>query len=283
MPYLKGEIDEYKPDVIITTHPSSNVALNDMIKQGMVDKKIKTASVLTDYCVHPYWEAAIELDYVIVPTDEVVEDLKYRGYTEEQIQVIGYPVAPKFSKEMTKQEARAELGIEDKFTVMLLSGGNGLGNSKKLIKNLLKSEKDFQILCICGKNAKAKKQLDDFVSKNNIKNVKVYGFVSNIEVLMSASNCMFSRGGGVSITEALNINVPLIIREKMIINEKRNKDFLLKRNSAIEIFDINEAKDAVEFLFDNPEKVEDIIKNQKLNVNKNASIDIAKFIDKISG
>lgn len=281
---LKKTIDEYQPSAIVTTHPYSNVAVNDMLKLGMIDRQnIKTVSILTDYCVHPFWEAGIELDYVISPTQDTTDELLKRGYTEEQIQVIGYPVAKKFSKRMDKIEARKELGIDDKFTILIMNGGNGLGKNLKLIKNLLKSDRDFQILCVCGKNQKGKAELDKYIEKNEIKNVKSYGFVSNIEVIMASSDCMFSRGGGVSLTEALNINVPLIIREKMIINEKRNKEFLIKRKSAINIESINESKDVVEFLFDNPEILEEIKENQKQHVNPNASYDIANFINKIVG
>ena len=280
---LKKHIDEYEPAAIITTHPYANVALSDMKKLGMVAPSIKTLSVLTDYCVHPFWEAGIGLDYVITPTDETTSELLRRGYKKEQIQVIGYPVAKKFEKQLDKAECRSQLGIDDKFTIMILNGGNGLGNNLKLIKNIIKSNKPLQILCVCGKNKKGKAELDKFVAKNNITNVKVFGFVNNIEVMMAASDCMFSRGGGVSITEALNANVPMIIREKMIINEKRNKEFLLKRKSALDMKNITEARDVIDFLIDNPQVLDEIRQNQQLNVNRNASADIAAFVEKIVG
>ena len=279
---LKEKIDEYQPSAIISTHPYSNVAVNDMLKLGMIDReKIRTVSVLTDYCVHPYWEAGVELDYVISPTDDTIEELLKRGYKQDQIKVIGYPVASKFSKRMTKEQARQELGLQNKFTVLIMNGGNGLGKNLKLIKNLKKSEKEFQIICVCGKNKKGKEELDDYIEKNKVTNIISLGFVSNIEVLMSAADVMFSRGGGVSLTEALNMNVPLIIREKIIINEKRNKEFLIKRKSALNIENINEAKDALEFLIENPNILEEIKTNQKEHVNPNAADDIAGFIDKI--
>jgi processive 1,2-diacylglycerol beta-glucosyltransferase len=279
---LKLEVDEYVPSVVITTHPYSNVAVNDMIKENMINKNIKTVSVLTDYCVHPFWEAGINLDYVITPTEDTVPELLRRGYTEDQIQVIGYPVAKKFLNQIDKAEARAALQLEDKFTVLILSGGNGLGKNLKLIQNILKSKKDFQIVCITGRNKRSKEEIDEYIEKNAITNVKTYGFVNNIEMFMTAADCMFSRGGGVSITEALNVNVPLIIREKMIINEKRNKEFLLKRKSAINMESLSEAKDVIELLIDHPEILEEIRQNQKQTVNPNATNQIAEFINKIT-
>jgi processive 1,2-diacylglycerol beta-glucosyltransferase len=278
---LKENIDQFAPSVIITTHPYSNVAIDDMKKLGMIDPSIKTMSVLTDYCVHPYWEAGIGLDYVITPTEQTTPELLRRGYKQQQIKVIGYPVAKKFEQQLDKAECRKQLGIEDKFTIMIMNGGNGLGNNLKLIKTILKSNKNLQILCVCGKNKKGKDQLDRFVAKNKIDNVLVYGFVNNIEVMMAASDCMFSRGGGVSITEALNANVPLIIREKMIINEKLNKDFLLQNKCALELTHINQAKDVVEHLIDNPQLLEQIRQNQQKTVNKNAASQIAEFVEKI--
>lgn len=279
---LKKQIDDFLPDVIITTHPYSNVAISDMKKNGII-KNIKTVSVLTDYCVHPFWEAAIEMDYVITPCSDTTDELIYRGYSKNQIKVMGLVVDDKFKKIIKKVDARKILGIDDIFTILIISGGNGIGNSVKLVKNLLKSRKTFQILCICGKNQKSKSKLEKFVEKSNIKNVKIYGFVNNVEVLMNSADCIFSRGGAISITEALNLNVPIIIREKMIINEKRNKLFLLKNKSAFAIEKIGESAKLIDRLIGEPNLLEKIKENQKKITNQNAGEEIAIFIKKIVG
>lgn len=275
---LSTEIADFSPDCIISTHPYSSVAVNDMIKFNMFDwKKIKTISILTDYCVHPYWEAGLLLDYIITPSENTTKELFKRGYKQKQIKVLGYPVANKFSNIIDKQEARRDLNIPDKFTVMVMSGGNGIGKTFNFIKEILKTKRDFQLLCICGRNKKSKKQLDRYIEINKIENVITFGFVANIEVLMSASEVIFSRGGGVSTTEAINLNVPIIIREKMIINEKLNKDFFLKNKVALSIENINETSKIIEKVYDNPEMLKEIKENQLNFAKPDATTNIANF------
>lgn len=279
--YIKGIIDEFKPSVIISTHNYSNTAVNNLIKAKKLDKKIKTIAVLTDYCVHPYWETGILCDYVISPHKVANPELIQKGFLPKQIKTLGYPIASKFSNRIDKKTAREILGIEDKFTIMIMNGGNGLGKNLKLIKTLLKSNKDFQIVCVCGRNQKGKKQIDRYIEKNNVKNVITYGFVSNIEQIMSASDCFFSRGGAVSLTEALNINLPIIIRENMIINEEINKRFFIKQGIALGIEKLSEAKPLIEKLIDNPKILKQIEKNQNKFADLYATDKIVKFVSEL--
>lgn len=278
---LKKVIEEYKPSVVISTHPYANVAVNDLVKQNLIDKNIKTISILTDYCVHPYWEAGTLLNYVVVPSQNVVKDLIFKGYNQDQIKVIGYPIANKFQNIIDKEKARKELGIDNKFTIMILNGGNGLGNNLNLIKNILKTKRDFQILCVCGKNVKGKAQLENYIQKHNIKNIIVYGFIDNINVLMCASDCIFSRGGGVSLTEALYLNVPIIIREKMFINEQINKEFFISNNAAVGMNKISDAENIITSFIDDKSIIEKIKMGQNKIVNRNATKDIVNFITKL--
>mgnify|MGYP000632942648 FL=1 len=59
---------------------------------------------------------------------------------------------------MNKQEARERLGIEDKPTILVMSGSMGYGNIEKEIVQLDKLDLDFQIAVICGNNKKMKER-----------------------------------------------------------------------------------------------------------------------------
>lgn len=277
--YLSELCNDFKPDIIIATHPYSAVAVSNLRRFNLIDNNIKTFSVLTDYCVHPLWEAGIHCDYIFSPAENTTQELLRRGYMQEQIKSIGYAVSSKFKVAKEKSASRQELGIEDKFTVMVMSGGFGMRNDTNIVKELKRFHDEIQIVCICGRNEKNKKKLERFVAKNNLKNVIVKGFVNNIEVIMSAADCLLTISGGVSVTEALYVNVPLIIREKMRTNYKLNKKFLVESGSALSIDSIKQLSSTIEKLKSNNALIENIKNSQNSIVNRNSSDDIVKFIN----
>jgi processive 1,2-diacylglycerol beta-glucosyltransferase len=276
--YIKKEYELFKPDALIATHPYSAISLSTLKKNKIIPGDVKVYLMLTDYCVHPLWEGAINADYVFTPAENTTEELIRRGFKPEQIVPIGYPVASKFKNHTDKNEARARLGFGDKFTVMVMSGGFGMKNNVKLVKQLLPLKDEIDLICICGKNKINKKRLERFVGRKNLTKVKVLGFVNNIDEYMSASDCLVTIGGAVSLTEALYKNIPLIIREKMRINCKLNAEFFKEKGCALALGKLKDLSQSILYLKNNPRAAEKMKRAQNSIVNRNAAEDIANFI-----
>lgn len=276
--YLKQQYDLFKPNAIITTHPYSAIAVSTLKKKNIIPGSVKTFSMLTDYCVHPLWEAAVNGDYVLTPAKNTTAELIRRGFKPEQIIPIGYPVASKFKKQTDKNEARKELGFSKKFTVMVMSGGFGMKNEVRLVKRLMPLKDEIDLVCICGKNKKNTKKLEKFVARKNLKNVKVMGFIDNIDAYMSASDCLVTVAGAVSLTEALYKNIPMIIREKMRIHCKLNADFLAQKGCALALDKLKNLPQHILYLKNNPQVIEDMKAAQNDIVNRSAAEDITDFI-----
>jgi len=272
---LLNAINLFSPDVILSVHPYASVALSNLREKI---KGIKTVGFVTDYVLCPYWEAAINLDYVVVTAPWLIEDLKGKGFKEEQIKCFGYPVANKFQNKLPKNEVRKELDLIDRFTVLIMNGGNGLGNTKKMLKNILKEHLPINIIVVNGKNQKSKAKIEKYLRKKNIYNVTNLGFVNNVEKLMNASDVIISRSGGGSVSEAICMGLPMILREKAIINEKLNKIIFINQNMAVGMRKITDAGFLVKDLFTNPAKLEEMTTNEEKFFKKNGIVDISNFI-----
>ena len=271
--YFIKQIDDFRPDVIICTHYYASGVIDKLIREGKLDNKIITATVVFDFCLSPYWEFSKKLDYIFSPMEEMTPDLLARGYKDEQIRVTGIPVREQIvncSKEKTNQG----------FTVLMIAGGNGIGNTYKVFKNIVKTCPDVNVIVINGRNKISFGQIEEYVKENKITNVQNLGFVSDIEKYFAQADVFVSRCGGCGISEMLCFSAPFIIREKMIINEKINKKMFIEKGCALGMNKISDAGKLVRQLKDNPALQKQMKDNCKNFAKPNATKDIVDFLYK---
>ena len=221
---LNNIIEEHKPDVVIATHIFVATTLANL-KEKFGLKAI-SVYVVTDYSEYPYVADTAVLDYIILPHENMVSQFLEMGFNESQILPYGIPVDAEFSVYRDKAEARSDLGLDDKFTLLVMTGGGGFGNIQKLLKQSVKAEGNYQIICINGKDQKSYKRIKRFVEKNNLGNVTNLGYVDSVVPYMNASDCMLGKCGAINLTEALNAWVPVICRNKLVLQELNNYEFM---------------------------------------------------------
>ena len=216
------------------------------------DLRAKTVGIVTDFTIHPYWEDS-ELDYYVIASEVLIIQGMKKGFPESKFLPIGIPISPKFEKKMNKQEARERLGIEDKPTILVMSGSMGYGNIEKEIVQLDKLDLDFQIAVICGNNKKMKEKIDKLKLS---KRIYSFGYVDNVDVFMDACDCMITKPGGLTTSEALAKKIPLIINNPIPGQEDRNVEFLLNAGVAVKAsktFPLDEA--VYEMLINNERRI----------------------------
>lgn len=280
LPYFIQKIDEFKPDIIVCTHSYASAVISYMKKAHLLNENIVTGTILHDFCLSPYWEQSNKLDYIFQPYYNTTEDLIKKGYSEKQIVTLGLPIRSEFYDNFDKLELRKKLNLPDKFTVLSVGGGNSIGNTLKLLKNILKKNLYINIIIINGKNIKNRQKIEKYLQKHKIDNVFNLGFVANIHEYMKASDVIITRCGSNSITECLVLNKPFITRENMIINEAIVRDMFVKNNCAIAMKKITDAGEKIEYLKNNPliyEKMQNNIKKYVLN---NSSKNVVEFLIK---
>ena len=245
-------IKSYNPDVIICTHVFAGVIV-DLLKQN---EKINTTSIgiLTDFAFHPYWEELTHMDYIVTPNELLGLRAKKKFFSDDQILPIGIPIRPEFGTEIPKDEAKKQLGLDPNLkTILIMSGSMGFGNLEKSVRILMNTPHNFQILAVCGSNTKAKRFIDSMEHK---KPVYCYGFVDNVDVMMSAADCIITKPGGLTTSEALAKELPMILIDPIPGQEERNLEFLVNSGAAIGVSDTFTLDEALYVLFTFPERFE---------------------------
>lgn len=275
---IENEIKTYKPNSIICTHDYASGIVSKLRHFGKIDKNIKLYSILTDFFPHPYWESSIDIDKVFIPYSCGIEQLKSKGFRDDQIIETGVPLKEIFYKEIDKQEIRKKLGIEDKFTLIITSGGFGTGKNNEIVKLLLKSNLDIQIININGRNEKSKRICDKLIQKAKATNVHNLGFSSNMDELISASDLMISKGGCLTISESICKKVPLLIRENVIINEVENADYLEKENICIRLKSIREIPTIIKNMLEDKSIIMSMQKNCEKLIRPSVTKKICSYV-----
>ncbi len=273
---LEKFINEYKPDTIICTHVFAAMLVSAVKKK--IDEKIKTVGIVTDFTIHPYWEET-DLNYYITATDLLINQAVKKGIEKSSVIDTGIPIDPKFSNKMLKKEAREILGIDDIRTVLVMSGSMGYGKIARMIKQLDETQVDFQMISVCGHNERLKNQIDKMNLRHKIYN---FGFSDKVDLFMDAADCIITKPGGLTTSEALAKSLPIIMANPIPGQEDRNVEFLLNNGAAVKVSSTYPIDEALYQIFTNEKRLSELTQMvEKLGKPKSAK-DFTEFILKIN-
>ncbi len=272
-------IKGYAPDVIVCTHVFAAQMVNELKKRKKLDD-ITTLGIVTDYTLHPFWEDVPRVQYIVTASELLTHKCVQRGIPEERILPFGIPVHPKFNRLISREDAAAQLDIDPlRPTILLMGGSMGHADHVKNIERLARVGLPLQLLAVCGNNKKLLVKVERFASRFEGEClIRPYGFVNNVEVLMSASDCIVSKPGGLTVSEALAKNLPMILVDPIPGHEERNVDFLLNNGMAAFITKHFSIDEAVYEMFNNPVRLETIRRMMKTVAHPDAAEHLADFI-----
>ncbi|AXI26824.1 diacylglycerol glucosyltransferase [Gemella sp. ND 6198] len=271
--YLYSKIEKFKPDIIVSTFPTTALTL-------LKNKKIPIVNVVTDYHFHKSWLTENALKY-FVPCENTKIQFIEAGVKEKNIKVLGLPISEKFDIRISKKQWLAKNNLDiKKETLLLVAGAFGvLKNFNKIVDAILARNKNIQLAIVCGKNVKLKNLLKRLYKENY--HVKILGYTTNMREWMQASTVIVTKAGGVTITESLASNIPLVLLKPVPGQEKENALYFEKNNMA-KIADTNrELVDIISKLLENKQQLIEIKKNMAQNYLPNATEKICEDIVKI--
>lgn len=268
-------IEDYQPDVIICTHVFAAIMVSHVTNR--LHSGIKTVGIVTDFTMHPYWEDA-PMDYYITASELLNNQAFKKGITSDELVPIGIPINPKFANKNEKECARSTLGMDNKRTILVMSGSMGYGKIGTMIKELDKSSLDFQIISVCGYNERLKRKIDKTQFRHKIYN---YGFTDKVDLLMDAADCIVTKPGGLTTSEVLAKGLPMIIVNPIPGQEDRNVEFLLNNGAAFKVSSTFPIDEALYQIFSSDIRLKNMREMAEFLGKPNATQDFVDFILKI--
>ncbi len=224
----KKILRRFNPSALICTQAVPAIAYAAARRKGHLN--IPLIGIITDFSVHSYWLHK-EVDLYLVGHDDVKHELIARGIDERKIQVTGIPIDPKFGESLNRMEEKKFFRLDPhRQTILLMGGSRGFGSLEDTVKTLDELPIRHQLVVVCGKNKRLFNKLSRLSRHKN--HMQVFGYVKDIHRLMTASDILISKPGGLTCSEALAMQIPMVLINPIPGQEERNVKFLLKHRVA---------------------------------------------------
>ena len=159
-------------------------------------------------------------------------------------------------------------------------GEYGLGKDKTVaILNTLADFKDVQVIAIAGKNEKLKEAFEKLVKEKNRENeIKVFPFTSMVPELMSISDLVITKPGGLTTSESLASALPLIVINPIPGQEEENAEFLEESGCGVWLKKNDDVETILSSVIENNEKLKSMKENSIKLAKPNSTEDICRII-----
>lgn len=249
----KGRLYKYleqeQPEMIISTFPMCSGIVSKI--KSKLSKETPMITVVTD--VVDSWEWLHDhTDMYFVPTHDIKEKLIQKEIDANKIKVTGIPVRKEFLD--NKKEGHAI-----KQVLVMASAMNKMGLDYQTLSRIDQLNK-IKLIVVTGSN----KKLYNTLKNNDFKNIEVLGFTNDMAHLMENSDLIITKPGGVTLFEAINMEIPLVIKDSGIGQEQANVNYV--KENEIGIY-IDENMDILK-LFEEGIITENVIERIRNNIKK---------------
>jgi len=216
-----------RPDAVVHTFPI--LVLPSVAKR--INRKIPMFNVVTDFDLHRRWVHP-EVDKYYVATEDLGKQLCDMGVSLNRVAATGIPLRPGFSPGRHGTTAATRFGLDaGKRTVLIMAGAYGvMPGTEQLCKKVAELD-GVQAAVVCGRNAPLAAHLQKFFAHHS--NIAVHGYVEQIDELMGLSDCIVTKPGGLTLSEAILARLPIFLYRPVPGQERNNARYLESKGAAV--------------------------------------------------
>jgi 1,2-diacylglycerol 3-beta-galactosyltransferase len=252
-PALEPFLARHPADAIVSFYPMMNHVLIRALRTARLTTPV--VSVVVDMVtVHASWFLPGAQSYV-VPTSEARQAALRHGVPPERISVAGgMPVRRAFveARGTSQAEARASLGVSPEGPlVLVVGGGEGMGPLEAVVRALVAHLPKTQVVAVAGHNRSLYERL---VSLSGAPNLRVEGFVTDMERWMRAADVMVTKAGPNLLCEAFLCALPVVLYAAVPGQEEGNVTYVVEHGAGMWAPRPRKVVEAVAVLLADPER-----------------------------
>lgn len=232
-PRLARALAERRPDVVISVLPGVNGFIARSLARHGSPSPVEV--VVTDWAdIHLGWLSA-RVSHYNVPTEAAAETCRAAGIPASSVSVVGFPVRRQFAQarpsDAGRRAARERLGLPiGRFIVLAMVGTEGSAGALAHLAALGWADLDAEIVVVCGRNERLRRRV---AALGHPGHVRALGFVEGIADLMTASDLLVTKPGGVTLAEAFCCGVPVLAFDPLPGQEERNARYVVSKGAAM--------------------------------------------------
>jgi processive 1,2-diacylglycerol beta-glucosyltransferase len=267
-------LKDIQPRAILCTHFLPLELLSDLKARGKINTPVH--AVITDVSPHGFWVYP-HIDHYHVANEASARELECKGIAAECISASGIPINPIFANSTPTLQMRAQLKLPQRPTVLLLSGGFGVGPLLSMLNAFSGSDTGLSLIVVAGRNAELETACRERAAILATP-VTVLGFVDNIHELMDACDLVVTKPGGLTTNEILAKGKPMALVAPIPGQEQRNCDYLLEEGAAVRLHDVADAAWHFKRWLNNPELMARMQKNAQRIAKPHAAAHVARHL-----
>lgn len=267
---IRNYIKKENPDIILFTNVVPLPVFLAACKDLVIDKKIGV--IVTDYHGNYYYVFDRVNNYFVV-NGAVKNDLVKYGVAPEKIIVSGIPVSPKFYVKEDILELKNKYKIDLSLPTILLIASFKMSKNKiiSLVKSILNYEPKVNLIFMANGNESLHNLIFD-IFKNN-KRFHSTSWTDQMHEYMKISDLVISKAGGLTTSECLALQKPIIVVNPIPGQEEYNAKFIVQNSFGVRAKDVSQIVNAF------PEMIAKSKKNQvNLAIQKNSCQEIFNVI-----
>lgn len=268
------------PDVILATHYGSAQILGVM-REKLLLPEVTIGWLHTDFFVGYLPRISKLIDQTFLAHSELGKQWLRAGVPLDKISISGMPVQRASEDKNSEQKFLRDLDLNPDIPMILLtSGKEGVGDYQLIISSIAENYKNkIQIVAVCGKNNRLKKQLLNFAPNlpTHVR-LKVLGFISHQEImiLMRAARLLISKAGGITPPEAFSVGLPTVLLDLISGHERENAAMFVNLGLAKMVSEQKETGKVVAELLSDDNQLKQMIEAQN---NFNCDADFSRIAD----
>ncbi len=274
-PKVRELLAEFQPTVVACTQAFPCGIVADYKRR--TGSSIPLYAILTDFVPHSYWLYP-QVDRYFVGSEAAQAWLEQSGIPRDRIQRTGIPIDPVFAEPTDGAPRLRALGLDPAQPIVLvMGGGQGLGPIEQVTMALAALPEPFQLVVIAGVNAKLQRRLAKLVP-NVRRRLVVLGHVQFIHELIGAATLLVTKPGGLTTSEALAKQLPMILVDPIPGQEVKNTQLLLQYQVAIRAQRWDEVPQVVSELLQSPTRLAALRQAAAVVGRPRAALEIAQLL-----
>ena len=253
---LKRWYNKHTPDFIVSTNFIGGIILPAAFKKLGIN--IPVFQYAADVFDTPLSGVNKNLTKMYLPTEVGCRNAIKKGQPEETVSICPFPLQSyiKNTPNITQKEARAKLGLKDKFTVLFALGGEGIGHPGFLYK-MVERGYNWQIVAIGGMSKTTNAAFDKFCREYPYVDFVRPGFVNNVNEYLIASDIQIGKAGANALMESIYLHRPCIISD-LLYAARATREFFAENEVGWCEGRVSKQVSIVESYFNNSALLEDM-------------------------
>jgi processive 1,2-diacylglycerol beta-glucosyltransferase len=262
--FYRSLLEEYKPHLLFSVHDCLNRGYFAVARKVLGADRVRCATYCGEFSGgYGYSRNWVDpsVDMYFSRTTTAQDFARKLGLQPKQTRVRGHLMRPRCHQDVfTLAQRRAflteQLGLrEDRFTVLLATGGNGANQHMQLLPVLAEQADRIQAIVVCGRNNQTYAEAVHWRALNPDFGCHIEGYTEDMHRLLQVSDTIVTRGGTTSCAEALHLRCPIIFNcfGGVMPQESLTVKFFRRGADSPEIGSPNQFRNVMEEWIQNPE------------------------------